>query len=515
MKEQRMVEARCIGKEWQSEYQRKLVPAEEAVKVVRAGDRVVAPFFGGRLLGDALVSRKGELHDVTIHSFTTTEQALGMFFQEGLGDVFYNTIEIFGGDWVRTAPAGIDSKRAQFWPGTFSAMMKPFDERSEECPYTIDVALVVVTPPDKDGFCSFGSTLWNKRSYCKRARHVIAETNDNLIRTGGANFIHVSEVDYFVEGPPDETAGLTAEERAAIIDELLSQAEPGVRELIEPVLPEMDETTQIRIIERWVVQDAETVKSRLSALGLAEPDPVAVAIAQYVSQLVKDGDTFQVGTGFPSQQMIALGAFDEKHDLGFYSEMAARGLGTLVESGVVTGKYKTFHPGKVTVSSFAGCNREDLDIIDGNPVFEQYDSEYILDIRNISQNDGFVSINNAVAVDLTGQINVETGIGSRFINGHGGQPEMHIGAVLSKGGRAITLLPSTALNGTRSRIVSHLDQGAVVTIPRYYADCIVTEYGVARLMGRDCRQRAEELITVAHPDFRAELRQEAKKLFYP
>ncbi len=515
MKEEKLVEARCIGKEWQDEYQRKLVSAEEAVKVVRSGDRVIAAFFGGLLLGEALVSRKNELHNVTIHSFTTTEQALGMFFQEGLDDVFYNTIEIFGGDWVRTAPAGTDSKRAQFWPGTFSAMMKPFDERPEECPYTIDVALVVVTPPDKDGFCSFGSTLWNKRSYCKRAKHVIAETNDNLIKTGGSNFIHVSEIDYFVEGPPDETAGLTPQERTDIINELFSQAEPGVRELIEPVLPEMDETTQIRIIERWVTQDAETVKSRLSALGLAEPDPVAVAIAQYVSQLVRNGDTFQIGTGFPSQQVIALGVFDDKHDLGFYSEMAARGLGTLVERGIVTGKYKTFHPGKVTVSSFTGCNREDLDIIDGNPIFEQYDSEYVLDIRNISQNDNFVSINNAVAVDLTGQINVETGVGSRFINGHGGQPEMHIGAILSKGGRAITLLPSTALNGTRSRIVSHLDQGAVVTIPRYYADCIVTEYGIARLMGKDTRQRAEELITVAHPDFRAELRKAAKELFYP
>jgi 4-hydroxybutyrate CoA-transferase len=515
MKDLKYVEARCTGKEWPDEYRRKTVSAEEAVKVVRPGDRVIASFFGSRLLGEALVARKDELSNVKIVSFTTTEQALGMFFQEGLDDVFYNTIEMFGGDWVRTAPAGIDSKRAQFCPGTFSSMMKPFDERPGECPYTIDVAMVVVTPPDKDGFCSFGSTLWNKRSYCKRARTVIAETNANLIRTGGTNFIHVSEIDYFVEGPPDETADLTAQERAEMIEAFLSQAQPGVRELIEPVLPEMDETRQLPMIERWVEQDAETVKSRLSAMGLAEPDPVAVAFTQYLSELIKDGDTFQIGTGFPSQQMIALGAFDDKHDLGFYSEMAARGIATLVERGIVTGKYKTFHPGKVTVSSFTGCNREDLDIIDGNPIFEQCDSEYVLDIRNISQNDNFVSINNAVAVDLTGQINVETSIGPRFINGHGGQPEMHIGAVLSRGGRAITMLPSTAINGTRSRIVAHLDQGAVVTIPRYYADCIVTEYGIARLMGKDTRQRAEALIAVAHPDFRAELQEAARELFYP
>ena len=300
-----------------------------------------------------------------------------------------------------------------------------------------------------------------------------------------------------------------------MIDALLSQAQPGVRELVEPVLPEMEEATQLRIIERWVGQDAATVKGRLSALGLAEPDPVAVAISQYVSRLVKNGDTIQIGTGFPSMRMTSLGAFDDKHDHGIYSEMSAPGFGTLVERGIVTGKYKTFHPGKVTVSTFSGCRTEDLAIVDNNPIFEQYDSEYILDIRNISQNDNFVSINNAVAVDLTGQINVETGIGPRFINGHGGQPEMHIGAVLSKGGRALTLLPSTALNGTRSRIVSHLDQGAVVTIPRYYADHIVTEYGVASLMGKDTRQRAEALIAVAHPDFRAELQVAARELFYP
>ena len=520
MRDMKYIEARCIGKNCQDEYLKKLVSAEEAVKVVKSGDRVIASFFGGSLLGEALVARKGELRNVKIHSFTTAEQALGMFFQEGMDDVFYNTIEIFGGDWVRTAPAGIDSKRAQFWPGTFSAMMKPFDERPEECPYTIDVSLVVVTPPDKDGFCSFGSTLWNKRSYCKRARLIIAETNDSLIRTGGTNFIHVSEIDYFVEGPPVETADLTAKERDAIIKELLSQAEPEVRDLIEPVIPEIeDEAMQLRIAENLAGLDLVTVQNRLTTLkqflGIGEPDPVAVAIAHNVSKLIKDGDTFQIGTGFPSQMIISLGAFDDKHDLGFYSEMAARGIATLVERGIVTGKYKTFHPGKVTVSSFTGCDREDLDIIDGNPIFEQYDSEYILDIRNISQNDNFVSINNAVAVDLTGQINVETSIGPRFINGHGGQPEMQIGAVLSKGGKAITLLPSTALEGSRSRIVPHLDHGAVVTIPRYYADYIVTEHGIASLMGKDCRQRAESLIAVAHPDYREELQKTTKELFYP
>lgn len=203
MKDMKFIEAKCVGGNWQEEYQKKMVSAEEAVKVVKSGDRVILSYMGVPLLGEALAARKNELKNVTIHGFTPTEQRSGMFFQEGMEDAFYNTIEIFGGDWVRTAPIGLDSKKTQFWPATFGSMMKPFDERPDECPYTIDVAMAMVSPPDKDGFCSFGSMLWNKRSYCKRAKKVIAEINEELIRTGGTNFIHVSEIDYFVKGPPD------------------------------------------------------------------------------------------------------------------------------------------------------------------------------------------------------------------------------------------------------------------------------------------------------------------------
>jgi len=522
MKEEKFIEARCIGEEWEKEYQRKLMPVEEVVKLVKSGDRLVAPFFVGRQIGEALAARKGELKNVTIHSSAPGERTLGVFLEEGMDDVFYSTAEIYIGNWAREAPLGSDAKYLQFWPGTFSAMMKPFDERPEECPFTIDIALVVVSPPDKDGFCSFGSALWNKRSYCKRARHVIAEVNDSLIRTGGTNFIHISEIDRFIESDPNEidVEDMDERERFALFDELLAEAEPEVRRMIKEVLPEIDRPRMQQIVvENLVGEEVEEVRTRLDALkqrlGIGEPDPVGVAIAGYVSELVKDGDTFQLGTGFPSQRMIMLGAFDNKHDLGFYSEMAARGLGEIVQRGVITGKYKTFHPGKVTVSAFTGVSQEDLDIIDGNPVFEQYDSEFILDIRNITQNDNFVAINNALAVDLTGQINAETGIGPRMINGHGGQPEMHMGGVLSRGGRSLTLLPSTALENTVSRIVPQLDKGAVVTVPRYFADYVVTEYGIASLMGRDCRQRAEALINIAHPDFRAELRKAAKSLFYP
>jgi 4-hydroxybutyrate CoA-transferase len=508
VKEERLVESRCIGKNWREEYKRKLVTAEEAVKVVRSGDRVIAPWCKTYLLGKALAARKDELRDVEIHSSNPQRASMGMFFEESMESAFHNSISIFIGDYARAAPAGTDSNKAQFWPGTFSQMMKPFDERPDECPYKIDVVMAVVSPPDRNGFCSFGADLWNKRSFCKRARNVIVEVDENQIRTGGTNFVHVSEIDYFVEYTPPKLSNERKEE-------LLSQAAPGVRELLEPVLPQIERMWGPGTAETLPTLDLGTVRGYLAIGALGPPPPETTAIADYLSQIVKDGDTIQIGYGFPSVWMITLGAFDKKHNLGIYSEMGSPGLGSLVERGIVTGKYKTFHPGKVTVSTFNGCNGEDLEIINNNPVFECYDSEYVLDIRNISQNDNFVAINNAISVDFTGQINAETGFGARMINGHGGQPEMHIGAILSKGGQAITLLPSTALNGAISRIVPQLDQGAVVTIPRYFADYVVTEYGIAKLMGKDCRHRAEELIAVAHPDFRAELKEQARKLFYP
>jgi len=154
-----------------------------------------------------------------------------------------------------------------------------------------------------------------------------------------------------------------------------------------------------------------------------------------------------------------------------------------------------------------------LHIIDDNPGFELYDPGYVLKLSTVASNYRQTSINNALTIDLTGQINSETVLGARMINGTGGQPEMHLGAFLCPGGRAITLLPSTAINGTISRIVPHMEQGALVTIPRFFADTVVTEYGIARLLGKNHRERAQELIAIAHPDHRPELRQSAVRLF--
>ena len=156
-----------------------------------------------------------------------------------------------------------------------------------------------------------------------------------------------------------------------------------------------------------------------------------------------------------------------------------------------------------------------MKIIDGNRNFELYEPDYLLNPSLISSNDQQVAINNALTVDLTGQICSESIFGGKMINGIGGQPETHVGALYSKGGRAITLLQSTAMSGSISRIVPKLNEGELVTIPRYWADTIVTEYGVANLLGKNHRERAEQLISIAHPDFRKDLSKSLKGWLIP
>jgi acyl-CoA hydrolase len=212
--------------------------------------------------------------------------------------------------------------------------------------------------------------------------------------------------------------------------------------------------------------------------------------------------------------MIDLGAFDELEDISIFSEMAAPGMGDLVRRGIATGKYATLHPGKAVFSGLIGMRRDEILWADDNPLFELYSSDYTVNIANVSRNENMVSINNATQVDLTGQITCETQFGPRLINGPGGQIEFHIGAFAAPGGRAVTLLPSTwEAGGGVSTIVPQLDGGSLVSIPRVFADTIVTEWGVAELIGKTHRERAEALIRIAHPDFRQDLQKAAQNIF--
>jgi len=231
--------------------------------------------------------------------------------------------------------------------------------------------------------------------------------------------------------------------------------------------------------------------------------------------LFRDRDCFQIGQGSPSAFLPQFGAFDGKEDLGYHAEMTARGVATMVKEGQITGKYKNIHTGKAIFNSFAGMSPEEAEYASDNPMFEVYSASYVTDPRVIAKHDNMVAINNGLSVDLTGQINSETIFGGMLVNGPGGQPDSHLGAIMSRGGRAITVMRSAVMEGAVSTIVSQFEPGTVVTVGRQYADYIVTEHGIARLMNKNVRERANELISVAHPDFRAELKKEAQRLFWP
>jgi 4-hydroxybutyrate CoA-transferase len=239
-------------------------------------------------------------------------------------------------------------------------------------------------------------------------------------------------------------------------------------------------------------------------------------IAGYVATLVKDGDTLQVGVGSTSEWCCTLGTFEKKVDLGWHSETTPRGIIPLIRNGIINGKRKNFNPNKAIATACGGGTKEDMDFVTMNPCFELHSAEYCLDVRNIAKNDNMVAVNSAVSVDFAGQIAAES-IGPRVISGAGGQTSFAIGSFLSKGGRSITVMPSTVGTGEKrlSRITPLLAQGTIVTVPRTISDYIITEYGIAHIKGKTQRQRALELIGIAHPDYRADLKKEAEKLYWP
>ena len=192
--------------------------------------------------------------------------------------------------------------------------------------------------------------------------------------------------------------------------------------------------------------------------------------------------------------------------------MACPGMGYLVKRGIATGKYAGVHPGVAALTGLIGFRPEEIRWADDNPLIELYGAEYIVNIANIVKNPNMVAINNITQIDLTGQITCESQFGPRLINGPGGQMEFHVGAYCAPGGRAISMMPSTWNEGLMSTIVAQLDEGSIVTIPRSWADYVITEWGVAELAGKTLHQRAEALVTIAHPKFRDDLSVAAKKI---
>ncbi|MDY6909111.1 MAG: GNAT family N-acetyltransferase [Thermodesulfobacteriota bacterium] len=325
-------------------------------------------------------------------------------------------------------------------PGLFKAGIMP-----------IDVALIQVSPPDSHGFCSFGIAVDIVKAAAENAGYVIAQINPQMPRTLGDSFIHVRDIDAFIE-----------------------YEEP----LLEMQSPEVN--------------------------------PVAQAIGAQVAKLVEDGSTLRVGIGsIPSAVLYAL---EEKKDLGVHSDMLTDPYLYLVEKGVITNARKTLHPGKI-VASFCLGTRDLYDFVHNNPMVAFYPIEYTNNYLVISQNEKMVTFNSALEVDLTGQVCSDSQ-GYKIYSGVGGAVDFLRGARNSRGGKAIVMLPSTTLEDGRSRILPALTEGSGVVTTRGGVEYVVTEYGAAYLQGKSLRERALALIGIAHPDHREDLMRAAYRLKY-
>lgn len=487
--------------DWQETYQQRLTTPAEAVNSVKSGDLVMVPIFPPITLPPALAARRGELKDVRIRLLAPASDPGWLRMPDD--STFSVEFELYVGDFARFVT---DERRGSYLPNLFSLGMKAYDQRRPDVRVP-DVMFCTVSKPNRAGFCHFGVHHWVQRSYARRCPKVIAEVNETLTPVHGDVYIHVSEIDQFVEHTPPPFARPEFDQALAAITDPARRE--GWRQLGEQ-LPSLQILSSVRALIPALSPDDV---SRL--LGLAAPPPEAEPIARYLHDLIDDGDTVQIGVGEPSRGMVRLGAFEGRKHLGIHTELGWPGLARMWRDGIVDGSRKELHRGKTVAAAWTGCDPNDLDIIDDNPHFELYDPEYVLHPRTLTKFDHFISINNAITVDLLGQINAETVFGGRMINGTGGQPEMHLAGAFSPGGRAITLLPSTAMGGAVSRVVTQMEAGSFVTVPRFYADTIITEYGVARLWGKNHRERAEEMIAVAHPDHRDDLRAQARALWWP
>lgn len=312
----------------------------------------------------------------------------------------------------------------------------------------IDTVLIQVSPPDRHGFCSLGVSVEATRAAVLCAKNVIAQVNRHMPRSHGDGLIHVDNITHFVEH-----------------DEPLPEA------TVHP------------------------------------PSDAEKRIGRHCGEIIEDGATLQMGIGAIPNAVLA--ALTGHRDLGVHSEMFSDGLLELVEAGIVTGRLKRIHPGKI-VASFVIGTRRLYDFVDDNPQVAMLDVGYVNDPDVIRRNPKVTAINSAIEIDLTGQICADS-IGTRIYSGVGGQMDFMRGASQSEGGKPIIALPSRTRHG-HSRIVTTLKTGAGVVTTRAHAHLVVTEYGVASLHGKNLRQRAQALIKIAHPDDRERLEREAHHL---
>ncbi|MDH4267154.1 MAG: 4-hydroxybutyrate CoA-transferase [Deltaproteobacteria bacterium] len=426
---------------WRSAYENKKTTAREAVKVVKSSDRIVFSHACGepRTLPGELVKRAKELRNVEIVHMVSMGEAL--YCRPEYAKSFRH-VSLFAGSPTREA---IWDNRGDYIPRHNSQIPSLL---GTDIP--VDVAMVSVSCPDHNGFCSLGVSVDYTKKSMECARVVIAEVNRRMPRTHGDSFIHISEIDSLVE------------------------VDLPVYEL------EKRETTAVE-----------------------------EKIGKSVAELIEDESCLQLGIGgIPDAVLENLASFK---DLGIHSEMVADGVKNLVEKGVITGSKKTLHKGKIIITFLMGSS-EFYEWVNDNPVIEMHTVDYTNNPFIIAQNKKMIAINSALEVDLLGQVCADT-LGAKQFSGVGGQVDFVRGAKMSEGGKAIIALPSTA-KGEISRIVPVFKEGAAVTTSRNDVDYVVTEFGIAALAGKTVRERMKALINIAQPKFRAELEKQAYEIYH-
>ena len=416
------------------------VTPEEAVSHIKSGMNV---FIHGAAatptpLLDALVARK-ELENVRLFHMHLEGRCA---FAEPECEGQFRSNSLFTGPGLRKP---VEEGRADFTPIFLSDIPALFESGR----IALDAAILQLSPPDKHGYCTVGTSADAAVAAARAAKIVIGEINEQMPRTHGNTLVRLSRLHAF------------------------------------------------------------TMTNRPLALHPAgEASAVEAQIAEHIAPLVPDGATLQMGIGAIPNAVLAR-LFD-KHDLGVHTEMFSDRVVDLVDAGVITNLRKNVHRGRITTSFVAGSKRL-YDFVDDNPFVEFYPADHTNDTAVIRRNHNVVAVNSAIEVDLTGQV-VADSIGHRIYSGIGGQMDFMRGAALSKNGVPVIALPSTAAGGKFSRIVSTLKPGSGVVTTRGHVHWVVTEYGAVDLWGRNLRERAEMLISIAHPDFRGELSRETRAI---
>lgn len=417
-------------------------PLTEVVKKISSGNRVFVHGSAATptVLLNALFDRREGLKNVELISITTLGD--GLFKIPGFRDHFFMN-SMFVSDNTRGL---VNSGAGDYIPVFLSEIHQFFEQGI----FPLDVALIQVSPPDKHGYCSLGTSVDIAKSAVKHAKHVIAQVNPRMPRTHGDGLIHVSG-----------------------INSMLWSDQP---------LPEVD----------YGHRSNDAIKK----------------IGELCAGLIEDRSTLQLGIGaIPDAVLMCLG---QHKDLGIHSEMFSDGVVPLVEKNIITNKFKKFNQGKLVCSFVLGTKRL-YDFVDDNPAVSFQEVSYVNNPGIIGAHQKMVAINSAIEIDLTGQVCADS-IGTYQYSGVGGQMDFMRGAALSEGGKPIIAITSTTING-KSKIVPFLQHGAGVVTTRAHVHYVVTEYGVVNLFGKNLKQRAVALMQIAHPDHRETLEEEIIKRF--